>query len=439
MKSVNGLSLNQDNKGVSPVIGTILMVAITVILASTVSVFILGSIDSLSSDAPLATFQSESNDGYYTITHAGGEEIDSNNLYVITQGESKKWSEFSGGDDSARPGDSIKYEEDIPDDGVTVRLAYVGESRSKVLSEFSLIPLDSGDNDQLSLSNSCTGERIVVSEDRENSINTDKIVEIKSGVSVNGEIKNAECILLHDDATVQDKISNIDSELLTGSSVNIQGQIKNVDGDVTVGENSNIEGAIEDISGGVTVQQNTLIQDKIKGVTISVDVSDGGEVQGQIKDIDGSVKVGSNAKVEGSIEDVDSTVTVGSESTVDGQIKTAGSVTINENVKVSSQIKNVDSLTTGTGVNIEGTVEDVSIDVTIGENSVVQDKIKSVDGDVVVKKGTNIQGSVKDVDADLTFKDAEPSNKTVVEGDVEQVSGSIKIGANVDIQGEVKR
>ena len=61
-----------DDRAVSPVIGVILMVAITVILAAVIGTFVLGLGDSLGDTAPQASFQCQSGD----LVHSGGDQLD---------------------------------------------------------------------------------------------------------------------------------------------------------------------------------------------------------------------------------------------------------------------------------------------------------------------------------------------------------------------------
>jgi flagellin-like protein len=63
----------RQNRGVSPVIAVILMVAITVILASVVGAYVLDISDSLSDSPPAATFEAEQSK--YTVTDRSGGEI----------------------------------------------------------------------------------------------------------------------------------------------------------------------------------------------------------------------------------------------------------------------------------------------------------------------------------------------------------------------------
>jgi len=76
-----------DDRAVSPVIGVILMVAITVILAAVIGTFVLGLGDSLGDNQPTAQLDSEIvQDGSnysLTIEHGGGDRIESSTLNVI--------------------------------------------------------------------------------------------------------------------------------------------------------------------------------------------------------------------------------------------------------------------------------------------------------------------------------------------------------------------
>ena len=72
-----------DDDAVSPVIGVILMVAITVILAAVIASFVLGLGDQQET-APNASFDfnyDEAN-GDLTVTKSGGDQLDGSNLYV---------------------------------------------------------------------------------------------------------------------------------------------------------------------------------------------------------------------------------------------------------------------------------------------------------------------------------------------------------------------
>ena len=139
--------LIQDDNAVSPVIGVILMVAITVILAAVIGTFVLGLGDQLqstspqtsfdfdfeaeatdasivddgSSDPQLANDDDNTNDGTLDITHEGGDSVEDTQLSVtdgsttIDDGGFNSWS----GDVSAGSTESITV-----DDGDTVRVVW---------------------------------------------------------------------------------------------------------------------------------------------------------------------------------------------------------------------------------------------------------------------------------------------------------------------------
>ncbi|MFC7227738.1 type IV pilin N-terminal domain-containing protein [Salinirubellus salinus] len=78
-----------DEDAVSPVIGVILMVAITVILAAVIGTFVLGLGDQVQNNAPQATFSFDYNnfdgsDGSVVVTHDGGDTFNSENTQSLT-------------------------------------------------------------------------------------------------------------------------------------------------------------------------------------------------------------------------------------------------------------------------------------------------------------------------------------------------------------------
>jgi len=74
-----------ENRAVSPVIGVILMVAITVILAAVIGTFVLGLGDQVQSTAPQVSIDFDYSGTGVTATHNGGDSVpsaDSVKLYV---------------------------------------------------------------------------------------------------------------------------------------------------------------------------------------------------------------------------------------------------------------------------------------------------------------------------------------------------------------------
>jgi len=129
--------LFDDDEAVSPVIGVILMVAITVILAAVIATFVLGLGEQVSDSAPQASFNfdfdeggsagdfsSPSGEGALTVTHSSGASLNADQLFIsgsTPKGEKVAWggssspyaadSEISSGDTATiqvDKGDSIK-------------------------------------------------------------------------------------------------------------------------------------------------------------------------------------------------------------------------------------------------------------------------------------------------------------------------------------------
>ena len=83
--------LFRDDDAVSPVIGVILMVAITVILAAVIASFVLGLGDQAQQATPQASFSFDytedgSDQGYVTVTHDGGDSVEAQELYIRGSG-----------------------------------------------------------------------------------------------------------------------------------------------------------------------------------------------------------------------------------------------------------------------------------------------------------------------------------------------------------------
>ncbi|GAA0298509.1 type IV pilin [Halarchaeum salinum] len=76
--------LEADDRAVSPVIGVILMVAITVILAAVIGTFVLGLGNQVGNQSPQASFGFDFEEtGLVTITHQGGDTIQSDATITV--------------------------------------------------------------------------------------------------------------------------------------------------------------------------------------------------------------------------------------------------------------------------------------------------------------------------------------------------------------------
>ena len=122
-----------DDDAVSPVIGVILMVAITVILAAVIATFVLGLGEQINDTAPNTSFtfdyeevqsgnkddswgvtaNSTNDDAILTITHSGGPNIDAEQLGVAGSSinGSAQWDDTSqySASDEISAGDSVEY------------------------------------------------------------------------------------------------------------------------------------------------------------------------------------------------------------------------------------------------------------------------------------------------------------------------------------------
>lgn len=129
-----------DRRGVSPVIGVILMVAITVILAAVIGTFVLGLGDQVGDNAPQASFDFDFEDNEnFSITHEGGDKLQSSNIQIVVgdntsydNGLDDNWGGDAGGweaDGSITAGDTVSMEGNgVTHDGSTVRVVWSSSS-----------------------------------------------------------------------------------------------------------------------------------------------------------------------------------------------------------------------------------------------------------------------------------------------------------------------
>jgi len=114
-----------EDRAVSPVIGVILMVAITVILAAVIGTFVLGLGDQVSESAPQASFSFDFDDsGNVNITHEGGETLEAGNINVSGDNGTPGVSVVSGEgfSDPVTAGDTAQYSG--VDSGETIRVIW---------------------------------------------------------------------------------------------------------------------------------------------------------------------------------------------------------------------------------------------------------------------------------------------------------------------------
>jgi len=143
---MNIKELFTEDRGVSPVIGVILMVAITVILAAVIGAFVIGLGDSAQQTAPQASidFDFQGNDNV-TLVHGGGDRLDPDEISVTIDGfdqnDDINVSAWGNGDITA--GDSLDVVDDSEDidnlddvdEGDTIRVVWEGGDSSNTLAE----------------------------------------------------------------------------------------------------------------------------------------------------------------------------------------------------------------------------------------------------------------------------------------------------------------
>ena len=118
-----------EKRAVSPVIGVILMVAITVILAAVIGAFVLGLGDSVSDTAPSAQISFDFDGTNVTLTHEGGSSFADSAVRLT--GPSGEISPLDGWGDPVRAGNSIEVDFDgQASSGDTIRVVWEGSGGS---------------------------------------------------------------------------------------------------------------------------------------------------------------------------------------------------------------------------------------------------------------------------------------------------------------------
>jgi len=147
-KAISSFVGGDEDRGVSPVIGVILMVAITVILAAVIGTFVLGLGDRVSDAQPTATFNFDystagNSDTIVEIAHDGGDAVKDDQVDVKVGGTSVYDSgSFDGtfGDDESNSnwdgditaGNRLKIDGDGAfSDGDTVKIIWQAEGSDK--------------------------------------------------------------------------------------------------------------------------------------------------------------------------------------------------------------------------------------------------------------------------------------------------------------------
>lgn len=130
---------NRRERAVSPVIGVILMVAITVILAAVIGVFVLGLGEDLGQSAPTATvtIDNASDSGNITLEHQSGDtlELGDDDYSILVDGSEVDVNDWGVGEGDFSAGEETEVDlSTTSTDSVEVRLRH-DESNSIIAEE----------------------------------------------------------------------------------------------------------------------------------------------------------------------------------------------------------------------------------------------------------------------------------------------------------------
>jgi flagellin-like protein len=137
---------DESDRAVSPVIGVILMVAITVILAAVIGTFVLGLGDQVQQTSPNANWNWDSpDDTNLDLTHEGGDPVTATNVEVTSSGvdlgtdtgttacsDGTAW----GGNSEISAGVTCNVHDGTTSVSGTYRLIWQGDGQSSTLSTY---------------------------------------------------------------------------------------------------------------------------------------------------------------------------------------------------------------------------------------------------------------------------------------------------------------
>jgi flagellin-like protein len=125
---------NDNERAVSPVIGVILMVAITVILAAVIGAFVLGLGDQVSDTPPNAQIGFDFSTNSVELSHDGGDNIQNDSVSITANGSEVTTASWGDGTEISA-GDTINVNESKLGSGNTVRVIWTGSDSGNVLAE----------------------------------------------------------------------------------------------------------------------------------------------------------------------------------------------------------------------------------------------------------------------------------------------------------------
>lgn len=117
----------------SPVVGVVLMVAVTVILSAVIGTFALGLDEAVRTVPPDAQFEFEYDDPELVVVHGGGDRLEGEHLRLVSGTTTTDW-----GGGPVRAGDARTLDRTDGDfaRGDTVHVVWVAEGRSTTVRSF---------------------------------------------------------------------------------------------------------------------------------------------------------------------------------------------------------------------------------------------------------------------------------------------------------------
>ena len=381
MRTPSGLDDTPEERGISPVIGVILMVAIVVVLSSVSAVVIFQAQEDGVEPAPSALMEVDSQDGSVTqiFTHEGGERLEGDKLTLKGAADPDV---FDG--KSLDQGDTVEF---VPT-SKEVKLIFTGENgHSHVLRTFEVeqtVPLPDKGCPWVE-AQKASGSDITV-----------------DGIVVNCDIKTPRSIKLTNDALVIGNVNSTNSE-------------------VTIEESETI--------GNVVAHNKVTIPD--------------GDVGGSVTAKNGEAKI-SEGNISGDVTSLTNAVTLGGQGEVDigGTVRSEGGSGIdaggNARVDVGGSMISTSGETKLERGNVSGDVISRSNLVKLGGQGEVD-----VGGDVISEGGSGVDaGSNARVDIDgkiLAKSGVAKLTRGNVSGNVISRTNAVKLGGDgpVDVGGDV--
>ncbi|WP_049994807.1 type IV pilin [Halapricum salinum] len=119
MRSHHPRSEGSEDRAISPVVGTVLLVGITVVLVGVVAVTVLGFGDGLDRSTAQVSFEYEYDDGAdtLTITHRGGETLPADEVSLKWGGKTVVWGDVTGASDLSSGSSIVLGQDGLDADG----------------------------------------------------------------------------------------------------------------------------------------------------------------------------------------------------------------------------------------------------------------------------------------------------------------------------------